>query len=155
MGIDGQTFTWLEADDIKSIFSKMSDQLKVKAMISKLKNSTIIIEPEKVSVKQEEIQFIDESPNKNVDLYKKKSDDDEDETFDSDSDSDGESSGDENVPLPVKLPTFSNTFEKGLAKGDIWKSKKTRCQLINELSVFFTSKKDYILKSSKDYKAIG
>jgi hypothetical protein len=150
LGIDGQTFTWLEADDIKSIFSKMSDQLKVKAMISKLKNSTIIIEPEKVSVKQEEIQFIDESPNKNVDLYKKKSDDDVDETFDSDSDSDDESSGDENVPLPVKLPTFSNTVEKGLAKGDIWKSKKTRCQLINELSVFFTSKKDYILKSSKD-----
>ncbi len=50
----------------------MSDQLKVKAMISKPKNSAIIIEPEKVSVKQEEIQFIDESPNKNVDLYKKK-----------------------------------------------------------------------------------
>jgi hypothetical protein len=101
LGIDGQTFTWLEADDIKSIFSKMSDQLKVKAMISKRKNSAIIIEPEKVSVKQEEIQIIDESPNKNVDLYKKKSDDDEDETFDSDSDSDGESSGDENVPLPI------------------------------------------------------
>ena len=66
MGIDGQTFTWLEADDIKSIFSKMSDQLKVKAMISNPKNSSIIIEPEKVSVKQEDIQFIDESPNKNV-----------------------------------------------------------------------------------------
>ena len=44
----------------------MSDQLKVKAMISKRKNSAIIIEPEKVSVKQEDIQFIDESPNKNV-----------------------------------------------------------------------------------------
>ena len=29
--IDGHTFTWLEADDIKSIFSKMSDQLKIKA----------------------------------------------------------------------------------------------------------------------------
>lgn len=155
LGIEGQTFTWLEADDIKSIFSKMSDQLKVKAMIAKLKNSTIIIEPEKVSVKQEEIQFIDESPKNNVDSNQKKSDDDEDETFDSDSDSEGESSGDENVPLPVKLPTFSNTVEKGLVKGDIWQSKKTRCQLINELSVFFTSKKDYKLKTSKDYKAIG
>ena len=84
----------------------MSDQLKVKAMIAKLKNSTIIIEPEKVSVKQEEIQFIDESPKINVDSNQKNSDDDEDETFDSDSDSEGESSGDENVPLPVKLPTF-------------------------------------------------
>ena len=37
--IDGHTFTWLEAEDIKSIFSKMSDQLKIKAMLGMLRNS--------------------------------------------------------------------------------------------------------------------
>jgi hypothetical protein len=133
----------------------MSDQLKIKAMLGKLKNSTIIVEPETVPVNQEQLEFIDESPKMNVDSNENKSDEDEDETVHSNSDSDGESSGDENVPLPVKLPTFSNTVEKGLVKGDIWTSKKTRCQLINELSVFLTSKKDHKLKTSKDYKAVG
>ena len=58
MVIDGQTFAWLEPND----FLKKIDQLK--AMLAKLSNSTIIIEPEQVPVEEKEIEFIDDSPKK-------------------------------------------------------------------------------------------
>jgi hypothetical protein len=153
-GIDGQTFMWLDPNDFKLIFSKIGDQLKIKAMITKFSNCEIVVEKNKNIIDKlaDDIQYIDESApdNLNIDEINRssesESDNDDDNTENKDS---------EEIQLIDKLPRFSNNIENELQKGSLWADKKIRCQLINEMSVYFSAEKSFKLKNSKQYKQIG
>ena len=81
------------------------------------------------------------------------------ESADDSSNDDYDDDSDENdLSVPVALPSFSNNVEKNLVSGDLWDDKKMRCQFISELSIFYTSQKNFTittLKNSKHYKAIA
>ena len=131
----------------------------------KLSTCTVVIEKDKtLTIKNDDIEIIDEevadrlSPRQGNSVAADDSAkvDNKNESFsDKDDDDDNEDDNIVTLLLFVKLPKYSNNVEKSLQSGELWSNKKIRCQLINELSVFYSAEKDFILDNSKQYKKVG
>jgi len=163
----------LDADDLKAIFSKLGDQLKLKALMMKLSNCTVVVEKDRtLTITNDDIEIIDEEvadrlfplqgnsvaadDSAKVDNNNESfSDEDDDDDYEDDKENKKKEDNIETLLLFVKLPKFSNNVEKSLQSGELWSNNKMRCQLINELSVFYSAEKDFILDNSKQYKKVG